>query len=261
MPFPRPSIKDPILQLIRAKEHLDALEAELKMFHTTSPTEVHVHDNADGKRRAIQVIIPPPPERLGVIAEDYVFSLRATLDHLFRELCMVKSGGVDPGWADFPCAWSFNDSSGKNGTEARLRKRLESLPEAARSLVHELQPYHHGDDYKLDPLWRIDILCNLAKHKIIPLSGAFIDFNTNFDDKDIVSTYMPRLGEVIYVLTEDASTNVQIAPQGTAGVIFGSREDGIELGFKEMSNLYQYVRHTVMPKFLQFFLFERVNLP
>jgi hypothetical protein len=247
----KPSLKDPILELIRAKEHLDSLQAELRMFHTSNPTEVSVKVNPANGLNVIHVKIPPPPTRLGLIAGDVFFALRAALDHLMWQLCLFTT--ETPGKrTHFPCAWSFDARTGKKGTNARLREAVKEIPPTAAVEVKALQPYHRGDTYKDDPLWQIDELCNIAKHMTIPLSHAMTEFKTNIA-ADVAEMTMPYIGEIIYVLTPEGSAKVQLHPEARSSVVFGNRNLGVEVTFSEIRGLHEYVRDSVFPKFFRFF--------
>jgi hypothetical protein len=60
--MPQPSLKDPILELIRAKEHLDNLDAAIEMFHISDPTKVSIKLNPTSGLKVIEVEIPLPPK-------------------------------------------------------------------------------------------------------------------------------------------------------------------------------------------------------
>ena len=248
----KPSLKDPTLELIRAKEHLESLDAEHRMFHASNPTEVSIKEYSANGRKYIHVKLPPPPERLGLIAGDVFFTLRAALDHLMWQLCLLKTE-TPRKRTEFPCAWSYDPRTGKRGTEARLREAMKEIEPAPAREVKALQPYHRGDAYKDDPLWQIDELCNIAKHMAIPLSHGVVDFKTNITDADIESVSMPYIGEIIYMLTPEGSANVQLHPEATSGIVFGSRNLGVEVTINEMRGLHKYVADTVFPRFGGFF--------
>ena len=252
---PRPSLKDPILELIRAKEHLDSLEAQVGMFHTSDPTEVSIKLNPANGRKIIHVKLPLAPQRLGLVAGDVFFALRAALDHLMWQLCLLTKTGDETTnkRTEFPCAYTYDARMGKRGTDARLREAMKEIPPAAADEIKALQPYHRGDAYKEDPLWQIDELCNIAKHMTIPLSHGQIDFKINITEADIEDVVMPYLGEIIYMLTADGSAKVQLHPEATSAVVFGSRKIGVEVTGPERRALHQFVANTVFPRFYRFF--------
>jgi len=254
----KPSLKDPVLELIRAKEHLDGLEAELRMFHTSNPTEVSLKVNPANGLKVIHVKLPIPPARLGLIAGDVFFALRAALDHLMWQLCLFTTE-TPTRRTEFPCAWSFDEREGKRGTDARLREAMKEIPPAAADEVKALQPYHRGKAYKDDPLWQIDELCNIAKHMTIPLSHGMVEFKTPIKAADVEEWGMPHLGEVLFVLTREGSAKVQLHPQAKSSVVFGSRNLGIEVAIGAIRTLHDYVGNTVLPRFIRFF--EPGNVP
>jgi hypothetical protein len=154
---------------------------------------------------------------------------------------------------EFPCAWSYDDRVGKRGTDARLTEAMKEIPPAAADEIKALQPYHRGDAYKDDPLWQIDKICNIAKHMTIPLSHGMVDFKATITEAEIAQVVMPYIGHVVYVLTPEGSANVQLHPQATSAVVFGSRHLGVEVTVLEIRNLHQYVANTLLPRFYRFF--------
>jgi hypothetical protein len=153
----------------------------------------------------------------------------------------------------FPCVWSFDSRSGKEGTEARLTEAVRDIPPAAAVEVRKLQPYHLGEAYKEHPLWQIDRLCNIAKHMTIPISHSLVEFKTNLDQSDVETISMPRVGEICYMLTTEASERVQLHPEASSGIVFGRKELGAEIAASKVAALHEYVADTVLPRFARFF--------
>jgi hypothetical protein len=149
---------------------------------------------------------------------------------------------------EFPCAWSF----GKE-TEARIREAVKEVPPAAAEVIQSLQPYHRGEAYKSDPLWKIDKLSNIAKHRAIPLQGAFLQFSATIGEDGVESWHNLGNGQIVIVLTEEAAANVKLAPAATAGILLGSKADGVEVGIDDLSELHEYIDRFVFPKLTPFF--------
>lgn len=241
------SLEHPFLQLIRAKEHLESLDAAVSMFHTSEPTSVSVLENTTNGVKALQVKIPVPHARLGLIAGDVFMALRSSLDYLMWQLALQTTENPHRR-TQFPVIWRVNGE-----TESRLTEITRDLPPGVVEEVKGLQPHLRGDAYKSDPLWQIDELCNIAKHKVIPVHGASLTFNATISQEDIASTHMERLGEMVVVLTAEGSAKLKLAPQARAGVLFGDSQSGIQINRREIRNLYEYVEQAVFPKFYRFF--------
>jgi hypothetical protein len=91
---------------------------------------------------------------------DFVYNLRSGLDQLAWQLCL--SGGGDPGVDTmFPIHERDEPKS-----EAKFLKRVRGMPPAAIDIVRELQPYQRGADFRQHPLWQLNELGNLDKHKM-----------------------------------------------------------------------------------------------
>lgn len=241
------SLEHPVLQLIRAKEHLESLDAAVSMFHTSKPTTVSVAGSPDNTLKTLYINIPVPDARLGLLAGEVFISLRSSLDYLMWQLALQTTQNPHRR-TEFPVVWRVND-----GTEARLAEVMKDIPPAAIDIVKALQPHLRGDTYQSDPLWQIDVLCNIAKHKVIPVHGASVEFQSTIAAEDIAKTSVGGLGEIVMVLTAEGSAKVQIAPKAHAGVLFGDDESGIEISRREIRGLYEYVRDAVFPKFSEFF--------
>lgn len=241
------SLEHPLLQLIRAKEHLESLDAAVSMFHTSEPTTVSVLEDPTNGIKALQVKIPVPHARLGLIAGDVFMALRSSLDYLMWQLALLTTENPHRR-TEFPVIWRVNGE-----TESRLADITKDLPSGAVEEVKGLQPHLRGDAYRSDPLWQIDEICNIAKHKVIPVQGASLEFDATITHEDIASTRMERLGEMVFVLTAEGSAKLKLAPQASAGVLFGDDQSGIKINRREIRSLYEYVKEAVFPKFYRFF--------
>ncbi len=57
-------------------------------------------------------------------------------------------------------------SEQKNNCREYFNKRVRDIPAKAVSIIDEIQPYKRGPNYREDPLWQLNELSNLDKHRV-----------------------------------------------------------------------------------------------
>lgn len=243
------SLENPALKVIRAKEHIDTLDAELRMFYSSKPFAVVMEEDPQSKRKAIRVRITPPPLRLGIIAGEAVAALRSALDQLAWQLALTnRDSGTPTEDTAFPMFAKYD-----RDTERRFIRITKELPPAAAYEIQAFQPFQQGRDYQLDPLWRINRMCNVDKHQVIPVESSSVEFASTVTAADIEEVRRVPEREMLFVLTVAGSAKVKLKPEATAGVTFGSKRHGLVLNIGEIRGLHHYVAETVLPRFQRFF--------
>jgi hypothetical protein len=133
----------------------------------------------------------PPPDYLSLIAGDAIHNLRAALDHIVYELAKRNLGsGFTPAVeADlmFPIIGNEN-RQGKPANGAHIfasgkGKWLNGVPKDARKFIENEQPYRRyptGADYKWSPLWILNNLERIDKHRRLNITTAWLGFPALF---------------------------------------------------------------------------------
>jgi len=235
-------LTDPTLKVIRAKEHLDALEAAMFTFYLERPPAVVVEQSADGALNIIRARISPPPLRLGVLAGDAISSLREALDHLAWQLARLTQ---EPPFerTEFPIFPVQTDDA-----ERRFGVVTQHVPQAAVEAMKLLQPYCRGEDYKSDPLWQIDKIWNVSKHQVIPANSHVLEFRGR-GLGEFREFRQANVDEYIAVFARDPDASVEIHPEAVPTVTFGSSRHDVTLSFAQLRELHRYVAESVFPKF------------
>jgi hypothetical protein len=239
-----PDLKNVLAKIKRAKEHFEALDCEIEALNKNSPVRVRQYEDTEQSLYIVRVDIPIPPQRLGIIAGDGIYDLRAALDHLAWQLALTRK--ERPFYrTEFPVI----DRDTPDG-QSYFRRVTQDIPAGACVRIKAFQPYRRGAAFKSDPLWQLDKLRNIDAHRIIPMhaitAGVKAPAAANarvqlFDDHAIVTmpiAFKPQM---------------QLAPPSTAEVIFGSEADGIVITAQGLREIYEYVTNRVVPRFARFF--------
>jgi hypothetical protein len=106
---------------------------------------------------------PDVPESVSYMIGDCLQNLRSALDYLVWELCLAANGTPTENNA-FPICESSESFK-------RLRaRRLQGIADEAATQIELLQPYHR-EQYETDPLWILNKLTNVSKHRRLLVSG------------------------------------------------------------------------------------------
>jgi hypothetical protein len=235
-------LSDPYLKVSRAKEHLDSLGSEFSAFVKSNPCEFWEQIDTKNQRYRIRIKVTDPPVRLSVIAGDVFFCLRAFLDQLVWALSTNATHSYAEN-TQFPILEKRDDSL--------FTRRTIGVPAEALALIESLQPYHGPNEpaIKSNLLWRLNKLCNIDKHRRIPLHGAVVEFKLHesiapymtFDDDQTMSFPLARKGEMT------------LYPQAAYGVVFGDATEGVECNVKGIDDIYKFIADDVIPRFAGFF--------
>jgi hypothetical protein len=153
-------------KLARADEHMKALDKALKRFVNQRPYRA-VIENVDPGREAVlrARIDSQPPDELSALIGDALFNMRSGLDHIAWRLS--KPTTDQEGHVEFPI---FGP-----GREADYAKTISrKLPGASMDALKEVeavQPFN-GKHPGWHPLWRLYLLSNRDRHRLLHLTGA-----------------------------------------------------------------------------------------
>lgn len=183
----KPNLSGVRAKLSRAYEHLGALEQEIAhwvigdghdivaKFHpaTAQPGIVSL---PSGYGISLEVTDRSALERVAILAGDCIHNLRTALDHLAWQLVLVRPGTPDEKTA-FPI---FDEMI----VEVKRRRRTKHKPRPLRisggvtvealTLIESAQPYQRIDDPTLHPLWFLDQLENIDKHRTLNVLAAMV---------------------------------------------------------------------------------------
>lgn len=166
----------------RAKEHRDTFNHLIEGFLNSNPYSLLLHVDYEAAYYELRVHEnhgPPDTMTWGLILGDALNNLRSCLDHLAYSLSILDTGQDPPpreGDIQFPIV---DDGVRFAGAAAR---RIPDIGSDVCGAIETLQPYHRLDDPVLQqppfnigehPLWALNKLNNIEKHRLIPVVAAW----------------------------------------------------------------------------------------
>lgn len=180
-----PSLDGVCLKLQRAYQQIELLKGEIDAFlherpyeptlqldrvpGETNPRYIHIFTIRITERRRC------PPE-WGVILGEIVHDIRSALDHLIWQLVIYAT--------DKPPAENDKTQFPIFLTAARFQSNrssmLKGVSKKAASLIESFQPFATGENTS-SPLWHLNQLSNIDKHRVIHLAGGSVHtYNFSF---------------------------------------------------------------------------------
>lgn len=247
-------------KLARARVHLKEFQEEAAKYSQSARPEFIRKTNVEQTEHWLVFFVkePNPPLSLATVIGDYLFNLRSALDSLVCGLVRKQNPSLDCEKNQFPI---FDVPK----TYADLKhKHLADVPGAAHKLFDELQPFRRPDPH-LDPLWILNRLCNIDKHRSIHLTLCYHrDLRLAIPLKDGRTLYveLPRnsyAGEVGTVPLpghpDSVDDNAHVRIMGRTVLVFRDSEMMSERPVEEiLSACLDYVEGWVLPKFRPLFL-------
>lgn len=156
------------LKLHHAKLHFGLLQKEFRDYYALEPAVIVPHPDSEPANPSVMLkTVIPMPQRIPLIAGDCLQNVRSCLDYLVCE--MVAKAGKSPRQQSFPVCTT------PDGWTNAKKDRLRGVPDNARRLIECLQPYRRGADFVSHPIYVLDELTNVNKHRhllIAVLGGA-----------------------------------------------------------------------------------------
>jgi hypothetical protein len=216
-------------------------------------------NNVDTKTIDFIADLPEPPTLLGVIVGDCLHNLRSSLDHLVWQLVEANPphhGTVNNQFPIYRLESDFHSNAGR---------RLAGVPANAIEDIKRLQPYMVGNSYKFHPLWQLNELVNVDKHRTLMLTSAVLrDWQMYLGNPDFImprfaysSTEISYHGAIIATVPFDAFTNPDEVEMHfiNQGYLIASKDAlPIDRGIDEtLDSLIDFVKDEVVPRFRHFF--------
>ncbi len=178
---------------------------------------------------------------------DFVYNLRSGLDQLAWQLCL--SGGGDPGRDTMFPIYEKEDAK----SEELFQKRVKGMPPDAIAIIRELQPYKRSASYRQHPLWQLNELGNIDKHRLP--AGRSTDTSFYIEPLGYIKTDFDNGMELSWPLSAKGKVKLEgRTPTLTFGDPIDSTSTGdpLELTRYDIAEIYRYVREDVAPRFTRF---------
>lgn len=163
-------------RLYRAFYHLERVEAEVAAWLEERPYKSWSDFDVDTNYKLLWVeVLKPPPAQLGLVIGDCLHGLRAALDNLVYELALAHVG-IDPMPEGRARLLEFPIFGNRAMDDRECRNKIGCIDPRAQAIIKGLQPHNLGDAASTDPLWWLQRLSNIDKHRLphvvlfVPLS-------------------------------------------------------------------------------------------
>jgi hypothetical protein len=163
------------LKMRRAVEHLHAFNQTVYWWLRDHPYRIEQEIDAEtGSAQVVVRAIRQPPERLSLMLGDAIQNFRSGLDHLVVDLARAHSGGHLMPRVESDLQFPITTSRTEFKAAYTARARLGCVPPRAAAFIQRMQPYRRGIDPAAHPLWLLQQLSNIDKHRRLPLLMAVV---------------------------------------------------------------------------------------
>ena len=238
------SLDGPLQKHRWALDHFGLLCNAVDAFRQSNP--VQFTKDLDLKRQVYIFRMKPQvfmPANIGLIAGDFINNLRSCLDQLVWELATID--GVGP---KNPKLTAFPVVECKTGrVMKRFHQALDGVPGPAIEAINSLQPYHRGGAAKNHPLWVLNELWNLDKHRTITTATGVFEFALPRSEGQTAEFINNE-----FVITIPTA-HLQSDPIPTFELFFAKETFGDAVTVQQLADLFRFVMNDVMVRFKSFF--------
>ena len=215
---------------------------------------ITTYEDVERRQYVIKIQHASVPDffRIMLTTGDFVSSLRASLDHLAWQLALLTTP-KPTSELSFPIF-----AKNTVGTKARLAKITFGIPEPAIAIMESMQPYHAGDDYKSNHLWRLNKLWNIDKHRYIAgfreIPDTWEIHFSGIKSMDSIPVDSQQIdNQTIIRFPLSIKENVRFNPDVKIEFEINETSEGVVLGYKDLIDMYEFVDKKVFPAFSGFF--------
>ena len=226
-PLKSRSLADPYLKITRAEVHLNALRDERKSFLESNPYSFIGEDDIEHGLYRLRIDIQDTPARIALIIGDLFYCLRAALDQLVWALA-YKPGQYHR-HTQFPIFETWNGE-----TQGKFRRYTRGVPADALERIDKLQPHHRAHP-KSTLLWLLNEMCNLDKHRRIPVHGSVTEFT--FQQLSPYSARHITFEDDCVVIPARFKSQMRLDPNVTFDITFGDASQGIVCDIERIEGL------------------------
>jgi hypothetical protein len=150
------------LKLQRADRHLAEFRNVVSDYFASRPLALTQGLDAEASQWVVYAKLDRElPAEVGTVVGDIAHNLRSALDGLVWQLARLQT--EEPGRTQFPI-FRDSDAFARDG-----RRMIKDLADEHAAFIERLQPYHRDDIYT-DPLFILNRLSNVDKHRHIHLA-------------------------------------------------------------------------------------------
>ncbi len=243
--LPGPSLVEPYLKTKRATIHLDALRRELDVFRKSRPYAFFCKDDLKRGRYQVRIKMQDTPLDVPLILGDLLYCLRSALDQMVWQLAKLRRSYPED--TQFPILDKWNSK-----TRRQFSSQLDGVPAGAVGIVKSLQPYNRVDP-SAHLLWKLNKLCNIDKHRRIPVHGDQLLFHFPDATPEVVAFLELDEEHHMFSVPLRLKSQMRFDPDVTFDVVFGDKSQGISATVADIEKIHRFVAEHVIPRFARFF--------
>lgn len=234
-----------VMKANRAKLHLDALNIELDRFFT-KPDAITRKYYDKQSCHVCRTEFAPMPILIGMLLGELLYNLRSGLDQMAWQLALPDAKGNERTARNI-CFPIFQAITDKNRNS--WRDIISSFPDDVAKAIEALQPYSGPLSPKDHPLWQLNALCNIDKHRIIAIHSQQGPIFVPITDPPakIEHFYDPDAIEVSVPLKDAAKFHFE--PEAPMEILFGEWESDLAIPRNRLGEIHDFVRDDVIPRF------------
>ncbi len=212
------------LKLVRAAEHLNAIEACSTAYADRDPCKIVTDSNG---KETLKITETPPPQ-IAIIAGEMVYQIRSALDHLAFDLVKLNPNisTIDPKWfehCEFPLRTKIVRGCKLPLPQAQFSRALPGISIRAFTFIESVQPYY-GRPFS-NQIGILAGLSNIDKHRYLNLTVARFSHSELITDANLTTVVKCGLqngAEIKPLISPDEiPSNVDLQRSFSAFVTFG----------------------------------------
>jgi len=232
-----------------AQRHFDALQRELDIWIDSPAYTVSHKDDVEHSIQLWRVVLKATPEAIPMLLSAFISSLRSALDNLAWGLAHLDTARVFTERDERNISFLIFKDSNSTYTDRRLL-----FPPTVANEFDKLQPYLRGNAYRDDPLWQLNELWTLDKHRSVPVNSHSLNVRFPMNGWQYFLRNDFDYGfEVHFPLRLAQASQVTLEPTISMEVLFGERMGSFEVSMKRLGEINDFVRNDVIPRFAGFF--------
>jgi len=227
----------------RAQLHLNVLEREIATWLGLPPYTVTFEDDFDRALQIWRIALQIAPEAIPMSIGDFVCCLRSALDQLAW------------GLAHLDLKRSFTEREERNISFLIFNERNSTyedrrllFPPAVADVFDSLQPYHGGHAYRDNPLWQLNELWTLDKHRGVPINCNSLHVRFPMQGWENYVRHFYDGIEVHFPLLRAWTSPADLKPSISMEVLFGEYMGAFEVSLIRLREINDFVRNGVIPR-------------
>jgi hypothetical protein len=235
-----------VTKVERAKLHLDAFNEYVSAYMKEPHTVVTKYDESNRryiKRFQLKAFEP----MLGMELGEFLYCLRSGLDQMAWQMATPGARQDFPRDIYFPIPEDLSNRDRRRNYAKALRR----FPHDVRRQINAIQPHMGAGSPETHPLWQLNKLCNLDKHKFFPIHSRGINPFVpsvpgvkveNFDQEDAIEVSVP----------EEYKHHLDLKPTLPDQIEIGEWNSDWRLPLYRLGDIHAFITSTVIPRFVPF---------